>query len=636
VPGAQCPGGATCVCTSNDNCDSGVCIEGPGGKECAATCVDNCEGDFICVLVSSGGGDQINVCVHAQGRLCDPCASTKDCVLPGHGQAACVDQGADGAFCGTVCTLNEECPKGYGCQSLTSVEGAKVKQCVRLPDPDSEAKIGTCPCSKWAVAAVKQTDCFILSKDPEGKVVGQCPGVRKCLDEGLSKCQAPEPMPEICDGVDSDCNGETDEGTCEDKNVCTKDSCNPAFAIDGEEGCVHKPVDVQCDADGSECTENDKCTKGKCTPGKPKGCADGNPCTDDGCMKGGGCIFSNNTDPCDDGQKCTVGDKCKVGKCSSGSLKSCDDKNGCTQDNCNIQTGKCAYNGVPFEGSPCDADGSICTQADKCVSGKCTPGKLLKCDDGNPCTSDACDTKNACKFTPNNEKCDDGDACTIDDVCLKEKCIAKPKSCSDGNACTTDTCDKKKGCAHAEDMNLKLCGDGKVCMGNTCKATVCGDGIVHTAVEKCDGANVVANNCNTVLGNGSFGSLSCAKDRLTFDTSKCTDLGWMERTDDCEGFRQSTMHPGVRFAVAKDTTWIKAKVYPCPKGYNASTSASRTRRRPRPSSTPTTTRASKSITANSPSSSPASSASSSRGRGARSRCVMRPSACGCGYPWACP
>jgi len=952
VPGPECPGGPTCVCTANDDCDSGVCIEGPGGKECAATCVDNCEGDFICVLVSSGGGDDINVCVHARGRLCDPCATSKDCILPGHGQATCVDHGTDGSFCGTLCTVSEECPKGYGCQEVTSVEGAKVSQCVRLPDPGSDSKAGSCPCSEWAVKGALQTDCFILSKDAEGNVVGQCPGIRKCGEEGLSACLAPDPVPEICDGIDSDCNGKTDEGTCEDDNVCTKDACDPSLAVDGQEGCTHKPVAVKCDADstactagdncqgvlcdicvdgmcipgpkvdcddgnpctkdscdekegcknplddgapcddgqkctvndackagkcmtgtpkdcdsgspcvdgncdpnaggcvfedkqdglgcsdnhactkldtcqngkckgklvncddgnvctdnecdeklgcqqlsnlkscddgnactegdkcsqgsckgnklkcddnnpctsetcstesgckstfntlpcnaddnactvgdncangacitgkpkkcvddstctidscdkakgncvfagaskegldcdaddsvctvadkckggvcvpgkskncddsnpctddqchpkkgcqnvanvapcnaddnactakdsckdgsckvgqdkicndkngcttdscniktglcefdgqphegavcdadGSECTENDQCKKGKCTPGKPKGCADGNPCTDDGCKKGGGCIFNNNTDPCDDGQKCTVGDKCKAGKCSSGTMKSCDDKNGCTQDACNIQSGKCAYNGVPFEGSPCDADGSICTQADKCVSGKCTPGKLLKCDDGNPCTTDACDPQNACKFTPNNEKCDDGDACTIDDVCLKEKCIAKPKSCDDGNACTTDTCDKKKGCAHAEDLNLKLCGKGKVCYGNTCKATVCGDGIVHKAVEKCDGANVVANNCDTVLGNGSFGSLSCAKDCLTFDTSKCTDLGWMERSDDCNGFRQSTMHPGVRFAVAKDTTWVKAKVYPCPKGYSWMTTA---------------------------------------------------------------
>lgn len=938
LPGPDCPGGTGCKCTLNDECNSSVCMESPAGKECAAYCVDSCEGDYICVPVSGAGRDTINVCVTAWGRICDPCAKSKECVMAGHGQAACIDQGADGSFCGIACDLDAQCPSGYGCADVVSVEGAKTRQCQRTPDANNDGKPAICPCSKAAVTSALETACFILSKDAEGNVVGQCPGIRQCLLTGLTDCQAPEPVPEICDGIDSDCNGKTDEGTCEDDNVCTADGCDPTLASDGGEGCTHKAVNLKCDADGtactandecvngmciagpkldcddknqctkdicdetggcehtdadgegcddgqkctvndtckagkcetgqpkdcdsgsvcvtgtcdpaaggcvfedkqdglscndnhqcttletcndgkckgklvncddgnvctddacdeklgcqqlnnlqdcddgdacstgdkctqgtckglvlncdddnpcttedcnsaagcktsyntapcdadgdactvgdnctnggcvagakkkcqddspctidtcdkgkgncvfagaskegldcdadgsvctvadkckggvciagvkkncddnspctddqchqdkgcqnianvaacnaddnactegdqckdgtclvgkdkvcddkngctsdscsvktglcdydgvphegaacdadgSECTENDACAGGKCTPGKPKGCVDSNPCTDDSCIKGGGCVFVNNSDPCDDGQKCTVGDKCVGGKCIAGNGKACDDKNGCTADSCDAQTGKCSYNGAAFEGTPCDADSSVCTQADKCVSGKCTPGTLMKCSDGNPCTGDSCSPQTGCVHPANNEKCDDGDACTINDVCVDEKCVAKPKSCDDGNACTTDSCDKIKGCDHAADKNLTLCAPGKVCKGDTCTATVCGDGIVHTAVEKCDGPNVLSNNCDTVLGNGSFGSLSCAKDCLSFDVAKCTDLGWMERTDDCNGFRASVMHPGVRFAVAKDTVWVPSKSYACPEGY---------------------------------------------------------------------
>ncbi|KAH3759268.1 tripartite motif-containing protein 2/3 [Pelomyxa schiedti] len=51
------------------------------------------------------------------------------------------------------------------------------------------------------------------------------------------------------------------------------------------------------------------------------------------------------------------------------------------------------------------------------------------------------------------------------------------------------------------------------------------------------------------------------------------DLSWMETTDQCRGFRQCTYNPRVRFAVAKDTTWDKDRVYDCPPGYHWASTA---------------------------------------------------------------
>ena len=81
----------------------------------------------------------------------------------------------------------------------------------------------------------------------------------------------------------------------------------------------------------------------------------------------------------------------------------------------------------------CD-DGNACTDADKCMSGKCS-GTGLNCDDGNPCTTDTCDAaQQKCVFTPNAAPCDDGNRCTYNDVCTGGKCTGGAVlNCKDAN-----------------------------------------------------------------------------------------------------------------------------------------------------------------------------------------------------------
>jgi hypothetical protein len=64
----------------------------------------------------------------------------------------------------------------------------------------------------------------------------------------------------------------------------------------------------------------------------------------------------------------------------------------------------------------------------------------MSCDDGNPCTTDSCDTVTGCKFQNNTLACtDDGNACT-NDVCsagacthpANSSCAAPPTKVSDG------------------------------------------------------------------------------------------------------------------------------------------------------------------------------------------------------------
>ncbi len=82
----------------------------------------------------------------------------------------------------------------------------------------------------------------------------------------------------------------------------------------------------------------------------------------------------------------------------------------------------------------------------------------VQCDDGNPCTDDACGPSGACESVPNTAPCDDGNACTADDVCIGGVCTGGTNSCScettadcaiheDGDACNgTLVCDPSSLC----------------------------------------------------------------------------------------------------------------------------------------------------------------------------------------------
>ena len=71
-------------------------------------------------------------------------------------------------------------------------------------------------------------------------------------------------------------------------------------------------------------------------------CNDGNVCTDDSCNPATGCVYTNNTASCDDGNACTTADTCSGGACVGGTPLVCNDSNACTDDSCNPSSG-CVY-----------------------------------------------------------------------------------------------------------------------------------------------------------------------------------------------------------------------------------------------------------------------------------------------------
>jgi len=503
-------------CAIGGDCDSGFCVPTPTGSVCSKACNDVCPDGFKCAPYNPQGGDVNYVCVSAYGTLCDPCSANAACNGAGDQGNVCVSFGPDGSFCGALCGGGKTCPPGYDCQTVMDpVAGKQVKQCVILQ--------GSCPCSPKAITDGLQTDC------QNKNLYGTCNGTRKCTSSGLTDCQAqvpkpeecngldddcngktddfdvtasckktnkfgtclgvlsactggqpvcdaPEAAPELCNGLDDDCNGVTDDNLCDDGQLCTKDSCN----TDGS--CKHLPQSGAACDDGNSCTSEDLCSQGVCTGGKPLGCNDNDPCTIDGCDALGGCIHMPQDGTCtDDGNACTQ-DVCIGGVCSHPATAAggacLEDGDACTQDVC--MGGACTHPAV-VDGAPCLDDGSACTQ-DVCGAGKCTHPPVsfaVACaDDGNACTADVCDKGACAHLAMGSEKSclDDGDPCT-QDVCLGGGCSHPPASdnapCpNDGIFCTDDVCQGGK-CTHPY-ADLKAClDDGEVCTQDVCDSGAC-------------------------------------------------------------------------------------------------------------------------------------------------------------------
>ena len=222
---------------------------------------------------------------------------------------------------------------------------------------------------------------------------------------------------------------------CDDSNPCTDDAC------DTDLGCIHTQNTASC-TDGDACTTNDVCQSGTCV-GTPVNCDDDNPCTVGSCIAGEGCVFTTTDAFCDDGNACTADDQCLGGQCRGTTVVTCNDDNPCTNDTCKPSIGCENINNT----LSCD-DGNACTSNDVCDQGTCQPGEPTLCDDENPCTLDSCEPSAGCINTNQNAECDDENVCTLNDTCIDGQCVGDAEEClEDDNPCTAEFCDPQLGCS---------------------------------------------------------------------------------------------------------------------------------------------------------------------------------------------
>ena len=195
-PSDPIPGQPGAPCQKSSDCDSGFCVETASGSVCTQACFDCCPSGFACKQVASGA-DTAMACLPKLVALCRPCLLDGECEAKSDG-ALCVDYGAEGHFCGGACDGDADCSAGYACKASQGSAGS-AKQCVYLG--------GVCPCSPKAISEGASTTCSGSNAE------GSCSGTRKCLQGGLSACDAPAAASETCNGVDDDCDGATDEGS---------------------------------------------------------------------------------------------------------------------------------------------------------------------------------------------------------------------------------------------------------------------------------------------------------------------------------------------------------------------------------------------------------------------------------------
>jgi len=276
-------------------------------------------------------------------------------------------------------------------------------------------------------------------------------------------------------------------GPCEEATCDLASGACVALAAREDEPCE----------DGNLCTMDERCLAGVCVPGAAVVCHDANPCTDDVCLPGVGCVFSPNFAACDDGDPCTTGSRCLGGSCWAGSF-ACDDGNPCTADTC-APDGTCSN--TPDDALPC-SDGSACTLGDRCEAGACLPGEDDGCDDGNPCTATACAADGlSCEVVPLDDlPCDDGDVCTVGDRCEAGVCVPGPaRDCGGHPDCVIWGCDPVTGCALIDLFEGAPCDELSLCSeGDTCDA----DGeCVPLVLVTCDDDNPCTDDtCDPLLG----------------------------------------------------------------------------------------------------------------------------------------
>ena len=183
----------------------------------------------------------------------------------------------------------------------------------------------------------------------------------------------------------------------------------------------------------------------------------------------------------------------------------------------NVQTIQVSEDAVPAHLSHGDTLGectpscldnsSLCDDGNPCTSDACLPGGQcqhtpVNCDDGNPCTTDLCDEATGCLSLPaNGAACDDGSVCTEHDTCNNGQCTGVAiagccvtnAQCDDGDACTTDTCVSGR-CQYAP----LVCSVGDKCLAGFCDPAT---GQCAATPVSCDDSNVCTDDsCDPAIG----------------------------------------------------------------------------------------------------------------------------------------
>ncbi|MFO0553380.1 MAG: MopE-related protein [Polyangiaceae bacterium] len=564
------------VCDGCDNDCDGVADDGIAPIPCGFSPPANCAGTITCKPANAapvGGcvaGGGFNTCSsNPQTETCDTVDNDCDGIADdGVAPTACVPAGTPG---GLNYGANSQCKMGsQACGSTT---------CVGFVGPSAEICDGI------------DNDCDGVVDDSPFGVGQQCgtntapcsPGVTACVNGALVCQGGTQPKPEVCDGIDNDCDGTADDAPLSDAPGPGANGCWPA----GGGNCCSFPAapipgappPLQwCPPAGATCTGTGSltspCNKGSLVCGGVQGwlCQGGtlpsgevcdgvdnncNGASDEGTFPGEGQACGNSTPPCQAGViDCQngildcVGDIPPTSEVCNGIDDNCDgtidngiavggscvmpyDTNAFPGDRsaapCQPGTYECDGNGglicvggVGPSAEDCDGvdndcdgvvdelgaapdgiDDTVGTFGDACGSsvGECSPGTMIclngqfVCSGGKPSTTESCDCKdNDCDGTNDNQNPNN-----IPPLCGSgADCVSANGSCQCAEPCGTGEfpCPAGQLCTEVTSSQT-----GQV-LGNYCLVDLC---------NKCDTKTVTDASGDVVCAPAGSEAAGCAE-----------------------------------------------------------------------------------------------------------------------------
>jgi MYXO-CTERM domain-containing protein len=198
-------------------------------------------------------------------------------------------------------------------------------------------------------------------------------GLTDCASaEGQSECRAARRAgDEACNGLDDDCNGQTDDGDlCPQSELCVRARCVPRcgageFRCDTDKACVDGAC-IDEDCVDVACATGKVCLGGQCVEA----------CQDVTCPYGQSCAGGVCVNPCD-GIDCGAGFVCENGAC----LVECSCA-GCSSGECDTASGHCVADGCA---------NVVCGDSQHCAAGQCVDDcARAACPGGGECVDGAC------------------------------------------------------------------------------------------------------------------------------------------------------------------------------------------------------------------------------------------------------